>query len=66
MSDLRWWCQTHRSSADEQRPYPLLNRTCDRVSWWIDNNHGKYPPWPPDGWWITEGCPLHDRPLEDT
>jgi hypothetical protein len=32
----------------------------------MDNNHGKYPPYPanpergtPDGWWITEGCPMH-------
>lgn len=25
----------------------------------LDNNHGRYAPWPPDGWWITEGCPVH-------
>ena len=25
----------------------------------LDNNHGKTAPWPPDGWWITEGCPVH-------
>lgn len=25
----------------------------------MDNNHGKWAPWPPDGWWITEGCPVH-------
>lgn len=25
----------------------------------MDNNHGKRAPWPPDGWWITEGCPVH-------
>lgn len=25
----------------------------------IDNNHGQFPVIPPDGWWITEGCPLH-------
>ena len=25
----------------------------------LDNNHGRYAPWPPDGWWVTEGCPLH-------
>ena len=24
----------------------------------LDNNHGKWPPWPGD-WWITEGCPVH-------
>ena len=25
----------------------------------MDNCHGRYPPWPPNGWWITESCPLH-------
>ena len=25
----------------------------------LDNNHGLYAPWPPDGWWITETCPVH-------
>ena len=25
----------------------------------MDNNHGKWAPWPPSGWWITEGCPVH-------
>jgi hypothetical protein len=25
----------------------------------LDNNHGKFAPWPPDGWWITQGCPVH-------
>ncbi len=25
----------------------------------LDNNHGKWAPYPPDGWWITEGCPVH-------
>lgn len=26
----------------------------------IDNNaNGRMPPYPPDGWWITEGCPVH-------
>lgn len=25
----------------------------------MDNNNGKWAPWPPDGWWITEGCPVH-------
>jgi hypothetical protein len=29
----------------------------------MDNNHGKYPPYPPDGWWITMGCPVH-APME--
>lgn len=26
----------------------------------LDNNHGRWPPWPPDGWWTTGGCPVHD------
>lgn len=25
----------------------------------IDNNRGKYPPVPPNGWFVTEGCPVH-------
>jgi hypothetical protein len=25
----------------------------------LDNNHGKWAPYPPDGWWITEGCKVH-------
>lgn len=25
----------------------------------VDNNHGQYRP-RPNGWWVTEGCPLHD------
>jgi hypothetical protein len=25
----------------------------------LDNNHGKYAPWPPDDWWISESCPLY-------
>jgi hypothetical protein len=25
----------------------------------MDNNHGKWAPYPPFGWWVTEGCPLH-------
>lgn len=25
----------------------------------LDNNHGTRPPYPPDGWWITAGCPVH-------
>ena len=26
----------------------------------MDNNHGQRAPYPPDGWWITQGCPQHD------
>jgi hypothetical protein len=25
----------------------------------MDNNHGKWPPYPPDGWWMRADCPLH-------
>lgn len=25
----------------------------------LDNNHGEFAPWPDDGWWITQGCPVH-------
>ena len=25
----------------------------------MDNNHGRFAPFPPDGWWVTEGCPIH-------
>lgn len=25
----------------------------------MDNNHGKRAPYPPGGWWITAGCPVH-------
>lgn len=25
----------------------------------LDNNRGLRAPWPPDGWYITWGCPVH-------
>jgi hypothetical protein len=25
----------------------------------LDNCHGKFAPYPPNGWWITGGCPVH-------
>lgn len=25
----------------------------------IDNNRGRYAPWPPDNWVIAAGCPVH-------
>ena len=32
----------------------------------LDNNYGKSAPWPPDGWWMVEGCPVHTVvPLDD-
>jgi hypothetical protein len=27
----------------------------------LDNNRGKYPPYPPDGWWIVSDCPVHAK-----
>lgn len=33
----------------------------------MDNNRGKYPPYPPapdmpeGGWYMVVGCPVHDR-----
>lgn len=30
----------------------------------LDNNHGKYPPWP-GAYFVTEGCPVH-APLEES
>jgi hypothetical protein len=32
----------------------------------LDNGHGRSAPWPPDGWWITQGCPQHDVQEEET
>lgn len=26
----------------------------------LDNCHGRFAPVPPDGWFITMGCPVHD------
>jgi hypothetical protein len=31
----------------------------------LDNNRGRRAPFPPDGWWITEGCPVHALPGEE-
>ena len=25
----------------------------------LDNCHGRFAPFPPDGWYITVGCPVH-------
>ncbi len=36
----------------------------------LDNGHGRSAPFPPDGWWINEECPMHGadatRRLEET
>ena len=26
----------------------------------MDNNRGKFPAMPPNNWWITAECPVHD------
>jgi hypothetical protein len=31
----------------------------------MDNCHGKYAPFPGDGWWISERCPLHSPSLTE-
>jgi hypothetical protein len=28
----------------------------------IDNNYGQIPPFPPDGWYMIVGCPVHELP----
>jgi hypothetical protein len=25
----------------------------------LDNCHGRFSPFPPDGWWVVTGCPVH-------
>lgn len=30
----------------------------------MDNNHGKYPPFPPDSWYLSGNCPIHGFTLE--
>lgn len=27
----------------------------------LDNNHGKHPPWPGQGYWINGDCPVHNK-----
>ena len=31
----------------------------------LDNNYGTSSPWPPNGWWINEDCPLHNPKEEE-
>lgn len=52
---------------EEPRPNPgsdkaiELGCTCPV----LDNNHGKFAPWPPDGWWKDPDCPVHVDPRKD-
>lgn len=48
---------------EEPRPKPGSEAALDAgcLCAVLDNNHGRYPPFPPDGWWITYGCPLHSN-----
>jgi hypothetical protein len=37
----------------------------------MDNNHGKWPPFPadegrPEGWWLSMRCPVHGSQREAT
>lgn len=34
-------------------------RTAGCICAVLDNNHGRWAPWPDNGWWITHGCPVH-------
>lgn len=42
-------------------PNPGSNEARDRgcICPVLDNNHGQSAPWPPDGWWMREDCPVH-------
>lgn len=55
--------QLRRPGGDEPAPSPGSQAAIDAGCTCpvLDNNHGKSPPWPPDGWWIDMGCPLHDQ-----
>jgi len=45
----------------KEKPNPGSQEALDQgcICAVLDNNHGKFAPWPPDDWWITEGCPVH-------
>lgn len=42
-------------------PNPGSDAALDAGCWCpvLDNNHGRFAPYPPDGWWIVVGCPVH-------
>lgn len=56
------WLMTKRETP-EYTPNPgsdeamALGCTCPR----LDNNCGSYPPYPPNGWWMSESCPIHSK-----
>jgi hypothetical protein len=31
----------------------------------VDNNSGEFPPFEPDSWYMTEGCPVHRPPSQE-
>jgi hypothetical protein len=45
----------------ESRPNPGSDEAIDAgcLCARMDNNRGRHAPFPPDGWWITAGCPIH-------
>lgn len=50
----------NRPQADQPNPGSdaAVERGCTCPV--MDNGRGRFPPYSPDGWWITGGCPLHD------
>jgi hypothetical protein len=44
------------------QPNPGSNNALDRgcTCAVMDNNRGRWAPHPPNDWWITVGCPVHD------
>lgn len=49
--------------ADTPNPGSHEARDAGCICAVLDNNHGRYAPWPPDGWYITMGCPVHAFPV---
>lgn len=51
------------ASMGEETPNPGSDAAAARgcICAVLDNNRGKYAPRPPDGWFITVGCPVHSQ-----
>ncbi len=59
MNDSEQEATTHRPNPGSNE---AINQGCRCAV--LDNNHGKFPPFPatkddPEGWWISVNCPLH-------
>lgn len=51
--------------SDDTKPNPgslaaIMNAAQPCYCPKIANNNGDLPAWPGDGWWIMDGCPLHN------